>query len=426
MGGTPAYMAPEMVTGPFEVIGTASDVYLLGALLFEVVTGRVPHFGTTAQECLLAAARNEIQQIEHSGELIDIAYHAMATDPAERYPSVQEFQSALREYNSHCESISLATRADQELAQAAKSNSYEGFAHALFGFREALVLWEGNARARSGIAEAKLAYAQCARSKGDFELGISLLDVDDAEHASLRTELEGSQRERDARQKWLTRFKQIAAALLVVVFGVITIALFVVAEAKNQETAAKDQAIQDKIAAQRAEQAAETARKQELEQKNKAVAAETKARQEEALARAAEMKAKTAEEEERKQKLIAVEAEAKARDEEQKAIAAKQGEEYAAYVARIGMASAKIDENAFDAAESLLAACQPVDRQTDMRNWEWGYLKRLCRQGINFPPSGTVTSVAFAPDGQWFVTAGRGWQGARLGRQGRKRAAANR
>ena len=45
MGGTPAYMAPEMATGPFELIGPASDIYLLGALLFEIVTGLPPHNG---------------------------------------------------------------------------------------------------------------------------------------------------------------------------------------------------------------------------------------------------------------------------------------------------------------------------------------------------------------------------------------------
>jgi len=45
MGGTPAYMAPEMATGPIDEITITSDVYLLGAILFEIIAGRPPHTG---------------------------------------------------------------------------------------------------------------------------------------------------------------------------------------------------------------------------------------------------------------------------------------------------------------------------------------------------------------------------------------------
>ncbi|HEX3726823.1 MAG TPA: serine/threonine-protein kinase, partial [Pirellulales bacterium] len=241
MGGTPAYMAPEMVTGPFESIGPASDIYLLGALLYEVVSGLRPHHGETAQACLMAAARNEIQLCEQTGELIDIAYRALSTEPADRHASVQEFQTAIREYHSHTESAALSTRADQELAQAKKTGDYQSFAHAVFGFEEAHALWTGNTRARAGISEARLAYASCAEQKGDFELGVSLLEADDPTHAPLRAALLAAQREREARQKWLTRFKRIAAAMVMIVFGVITASLVVVSRAKNQEAAAKEQ-----------------------------------------------------------------------------------------------------------------------------------------------------------------------------------------
>jgi WD40 repeat protein/serine/threonine protein kinase len=410
MGGTPTYMAPEMATGPFELIGPPSDIYLLGALLFEIVTGLTPHKGETAEECLFAAARNEIQHTEETGELIDIAYRAMATEPAERYASVQEFQTALRDYQSHCESITLATRADNELAHAEETGDYQSFSHALFGFQEARALWDGNERAKAGESEARLAYALFAKTKEDYELGLSLLDADDPQHVGLRQQLAKAQRERDARNKWLSRFKRIAGVLVLIIFAVISGALFVVGQAKNRETAAKQQAIQDKIAAEQSEQEAQLARKQEMEQKNKAIAAEAKAKEEEAAARAAQAKAKAAEEEERKQKIIAIEAENKAKVEEAKARRAKQGEEYAAYVARIGMAAAKIEENAFDTAENLLAASLPTEGANDLRNWEWGHLKRLCRQGINFAAQGTVSSVAFAPNGAWFATAGEDGQ----------------
>jgi WD40 repeat protein/serine/threonine protein kinase len=407
LGGTPAYMAPEMVTGPFELIGPASDIYLLGAILYEVATGQRAHGGKTAQECLFAAASNEIQPCEQSGELVDIALRAMATVPADRYASVRDFQAALRDYNSHCESITLSSRAANELAQAKRTADYQSFAHAMFGFQEALALWDGNAEASDGISTARMAYAECAKTKGDFELGVSLLDADDPQHVSLRRELEAAQRERSARQKWLTRFKRIAAALVVVVFGVIAAALVVVNAAKNQESAAKEQAILDKNAAVEAQAAEKLARQKEEEQRKLARAAEAKAKSEESLARAAEVQAKKAEEEERQQRMLAVEAQNKAKEEERKAVLAKQGEEYAAYVARIGSAAARIDENAFDAADSLLAACVPGEGQRDWRHWEWGFLKRQCRQGFDLNAPGGVSSLAFSPNGKWFVTAGK-------------------
>jgi len=52
MGGTPAYMAPEMATGPIDEITVRSDVYLLGAILYEIMTDRPPHTGKTVMACL--------------------------------------------------------------------------------------------------------------------------------------------------------------------------------------------------------------------------------------------------------------------------------------------------------------------------------------------------------------------------------------
>ncbi|REK12571.1 MAG: serine/threonine protein kinase [Planctomycetota bacterium] len=409
MGGTPAYMAPEMVTGPFEIIGPPCDIYLLGALLFEVATGKRPHHGKSAQECLLAAARNEIQPTEKKGELVDIAYRAMATDPGDRYASVQEFQAAIRDYYSHMESISLSTRADSELAQARKSGDYQSYAHALFGFEEALALWSGNARARTGISETRLAYATSAKQKGDFELGASLLDVDNPEHADLRAELEAAQRERDARHKWLTRFRRIAVAMAVVLAGVILTALVLVTQARNEAIAQgeiakteRDNARQqEEIArgerdkANEAREAAEMARNEEARQREEAE------RQE----RLAEEARDRAEEQRRRAEVAQAEAERQegiAREQEGIAIAQERRAKEAAYGARIGMAAAKIDENAFDTASAVLDACEPVS----LRHWEWGYLKRLCEQGRNFPAEGTVRNVVFAPQGDWFATAG--------------------
>src|SRR5262249_866188 len=75
---------------------------------------------------------------------------------------------------------------------------------------------------------------------------------------------------------------------------------------------------------------------------------------------------------------------------------AKQAEEYESYVARIGLAAAKINDNAFDYALDLLQDCKP-----ELRNWEWGRLVHLCRLGAgSYAAAGPVDAVAYSPDGR--------------------------
>ncbi len=123
MAGTPAYMAPEMAVGPMERIGFGSDVYLLGAIFYEVVTGKRPHTSNSVAACLMAAARNVIQPTDKSGELVEIALKAMSTNPDDRYATVTDLQDAYRQYCSHAESISLSMRAEEDLLRAQQARN---------------------------------------------------------------------------------------------------------------------------------------------------------------------------------------------------------------------------------------------------------------------------------------------------------------
>ncbi|NQT16739.1 MAG: protein kinase [Planctomycetes bacterium] len=426
MGGTPAYMAPEMAAGPVERIGFGSDIYLLGAILFEIITGKAPHTGKNVMQCLFAAARNEIQSTEKSGELIDIALRAMATDPEERYANVGAFQEAIRQYQSHSESISLSTRAEEDLEAAKEKDHYETFARSLFGFQEAVSLWDGNARAQRGVSEAGVAYATSALGKGDYDLGASLLDPDNSEHAELAQQIQDAQHERDARQQRLKTFKRIGAGLVVIVFLIISVAFFWIRAEQQLTQQERDKAVAArKVADQKTDEAQEQRDKAEEQKKiavaQKVIADEKTIEAQEQRDEAEEQKGiavaqkvianeKTIEAQEQRdkaeeQKEIADAKTIEATRQRELAVEAQKKEEYRAYVATIGLAAAKIEENAFDRAFALLEQCPQ-----HLRDWEWGRLRFLCTQDIRaFDAQQPLEAVAFSPDGRRFV--GGGWGG---------------
>lgn len=404
MGGTPAYMAPEMACGPFQQISYASDIYLLGAILYEIVTGEPPHGGADVMKCLAAALRNQILPTEKKGELVDIALRAMATQPQHRYRSVQEFQDAIREYLSHSESIVLAAGAEDQLAKARSGGQYQDYAQAMYAFQEAIRLWNRNQRARIGLDAAASAYAACALQRGDYDLGLSLLDPPRPEHQELYDRLQRARLERAARQRRLRAAKRAVVALVALVLLVVTAGLWAVNRERNEALAAKQSADDQRQIAVQAE------RDQRLATEVALAAQRDEAKAREA-AETAQRSAEKAREDERKAKLAALDSQQQEREAKLAAVEARELEaqakaqaEYQAYIALIGLAAAKIEENAFGAARELLAQCDPR-----LQNWEWGRLKFLCEQASRtLDAGGSMEAVAMAPDGTQLAAAGSG------------------
>ncbi|RIK78229.1 MAG: serine/threonine protein kinase [Planctomycetota bacterium] len=391
MGGTPAYMAPEMATGPIEKITPASDVYLLGAMLYEIVAGKPPHAGKTVMACLFAAAKNLIEPTAATGELLDVALKAMATNPADRYPSVAAFQRAVRQYQSHSQSIALTEHAERNAQLAQSREDYDLYARALYGLEEALALWPDNRRAAELLDASRLSYARLALAKADFDLGASLLVANNPAHRPLLDELIAGQRERQSRQRRIALLKRAVAALVLAVICVVSVAYAAV-------RVERDEAVSQRQRAEAEKQRAIDAEGRALQNFRAAEAARV-------TAVAAEKKAQENFQEAANQRDRAEQEKQRAETQRRLAVEARQAEAYAAYVARIGLAKAKIDENSFDQAMELLAQCPP-----ELRHWEWGRLDYLCRlSDRTWKSSAPIDAAVLSPDGSHFATGD--WDG---------------
>lgn len=103
--GTWHYMAPEQALGQTERIGFHTDIFALGAVLYEILTGTPPHLGDNVCEVLRNA---QLAYIEHPKSrapqrlqpetLCQIAMQAMQIDPAQRYANVEQLKDEIEHY----------------------------------------------------------------------------------------------------------------------------------------------------------------------------------------------------------------------------------------------------------------------------------------------------------------------------------------
>ncbi len=101
--GTPLYMAPEQIRGEAKSVGPATDVYALGAILYEALTGRVPHTAETLPEIYQKVLSDEPVpprdlRAEVDAELQAVVMKALDKSPTARYRDAADFAEDLRRY----------------------------------------------------------------------------------------------------------------------------------------------------------------------------------------------------------------------------------------------------------------------------------------------------------------------------------------
>jgi eukaryotic-like serine/threonine-protein kinase len=127
--GTLAYMSPEQVRGQVEKIDTRSDVYALGVVLFELLTGRLPFEvkGKGVPEAARLIVEDEptmpgTLDRQVRGDLETIILKAIAKEPERRYQSAAELGADVRRHLSHMPIVARPATTMYQLQKFARRN----------------------------------------------------------------------------------------------------------------------------------------------------------------------------------------------------------------------------------------------------------------------------------------------------------------
>ncbi len=187
IAGTPHYMAPEMLLGDPSSLSPRTDVYLLGAVLYELFTGDPPHEGPDLSALMTSILLSRIEPPDDMPhEVAALSARAMHRDPAERPESAEAFRRGVADYRKHQGSRRLAAEAhesEQRLREAIGREAGEArteevarlLGECRFGYRAALSAWDENAEAKEGLDRALLAVVEHALATGDAKGAETLL-----------------------------------------------------------------------------------------------------------------------------------------------------------------------------------------------------------------------------------------------------------
>lgn len=172
--GTPAYMAPEQTHIDNDHLGLHTDIYLLGATLFELLTGDPPHRSDSVRRALYAAEKNIYPLIppDAPDDLARLARQCMETDPKDRPANALVIRHQLEDWLTGAGKRGESVRITEEIRAIRLDDlkDYTPLSELGRKLAQARLFWPANSEIPA-LRQALLArYAEVAIDKSDFLL----------------------------------------------------------------------------------------------------------------------------------------------------------------------------------------------------------------------------------------------------------------
>jgi len=183
--GTPAYMAPEQTLPDSREIGPWTDVYLLGALLYEILTGDSPHPAVRGIKDIKRIRDEPVIPPREAApdrfvppDLEELAMRSLSIDKAQRPASVRAFIDSLQEHltgaHRRRESLAITERVAKGIEDS--RGDYREHSHNLALLTTAEAMWPENSLVPELRERILDAYIRDATANRDFVLARLLLD----------------------------------------------------------------------------------------------------------------------------------------------------------------------------------------------------------------------------------------------------------